>query len=83
MPPPMNNDAVAEFLGETLSKAQNLTVQPVQNTAVLGERGTLAGPFAMEYIFTPKTTDDGKLVLESWEFVDLLTATQTSKSGKE
>ncbi|CAH0020687.1 unnamed protein product [Clonostachys rhizophaga] len=95
-PPKMDNDAMAEFLGGTLAKVQNLRVQPVENTTVLideqnniislhllGKGDTSAGPFTMEYIFTLKTTDDGKLVRESWEFVDSLTATQMAKSGKE
>ncbi|CAG9936301.1 unnamed protein product [Clonostachys rosea f. rosea IK726] len=96
MPPNMNNDAMAKFLGGTLAKVHNLTVQPVENTTILideqnhkislhllGKGDTPAGPFTMEYIFTLKTTDDGKLVRESWEFVDSLTATQMAKSGKE
>ncbi|CAH0042567.1 unnamed protein product [Clonostachys rhizophaga] len=91
IPPSMDNDTLGKILFDVVEKTPNWAVRQMDGATpiidveqrlivlrLFASGDTEFGPFNMQYILNLKTTDDGKLVKESWEFLDSHQSLKTS-----
>ncbi|VUC22896.1 unnamed protein product [Clonostachys rosea] len=91
IPPNLDNDTLGKILFDTVAKIQNWAVHQLEGATpivdveqrlivlrLFASGDTEFGPFNMQYILNLKATDDGKLIKESWEFIDSHQSLKTS-----
>lgn len=83
IPLQMNNTATSEWLANELPGLRNYTTVPVEDIPTIidadqrmitmhlkGAGQSDIGPYQNEYIWILKTTEDGRAIEESWEYID-------------